>query len=274
MRNIHPAAWVGLFLNLLMGWMLFSGLSSVDLNAFPGEEREVIESFVQTALAVRPIFMGLLVVQAIALALISTGSKLGLPLSMIAGLLTLPGSIIYMLGSAMSNCRVRYADFRPAPSGHAGALYVFPAAALKKARVWTLALIVGTLAAMWMGSYDAMIISGGMVLAGAYCMWRAAKNNALGLHERHFVLSPAFFAQPLLIFYDRVLEARLVEGKEGSGPLGALRAGGGAKIRFRVETGAGTRDLDWPLSQLFPKDVAPALRELGDALTLHNVPLY
>ncbi|MDR3177202.1 MAG: hypothetical protein LBU06_11820 [Desulfovibrio sp.] len=275
MRNIHPAAWVGLVLNFLMGWLLFAAISLIDLNAFPSPEREALEIFISGVMAARPIFMGLLAGQAVALGLIAAGSRFGLPLSVLVGLLTLPGGVVYMLGCALSTGRVRYADFTPAPSGVQGAFYIFPASAVKKTRVWTAAFLIGMLAAFLFDAYDAGIVFCSLASGAAWCMWRAAKIPVLALYERHFTLAPDFFARPLLISYDSVDEARLLEETASPVPFRFLRPEGRvqAKIRFRVETGKGARDLDWSLERLVQSDQGPALRELGDALALHGARL-
>ncbi|MDR1488877.1 MAG: hypothetical protein LBS65_00090 [Desulfovibrio sp.] len=275
MRNIHPAAWVGIALNFLMGWFLFAAIDRIDLNAFPSADREAMEAFIQGIMAARPIFMSLLAGQALALGLIAAGNRFGLPLSVLAGLLTLPGSIIYMIGCALSNGRMRYADFTPALPGVRGAFYVFPSSAVKKTRVWTAAFLIGMLAAFWVGAYDAGIVFCSLAAGAAWCMWRAAKIPVLALYERHFTLTPVFFARSLLIPYDSVEEARLFEEEESFFPFKFSRQQGRpqAKIRFRVETGRGARDLDWPLERLVQSDQGPALRELGDALALHGARL-
>jgi hypothetical protein len=261
MRNIHPAAWVGLLFNLALGWLVFASVTSMDISTLPAAERATAEDFIQAVLAIRPFFFGLLVLQAFSLALIASGRGFGLIPAALAAFFIMPTSLIYLIGCALSYNRVKYADFRPAPPGAArsGAFFICRSPYLTASRVPAAIFAVAALVSfMLLHALDYTLICSGLAAACVYCVSRASKNPALSLHEEYFVFSPAFFATPLLVKYDEVEEARLEDRNT---------------IIFRLRSDAGTRELRWNLRNLDKRDRREAVTELGAALETHKVPL-
>jgi hypothetical protein len=260
MRNLHPAAWVGLLFNLAMGWLVFAGVNALDISTLPEPDRATAETFIQAVSAVRPLFFGLLLLQALALALIASGRGYGLIPAALASFLMLPCSLPYMIGSLLSHGRVVYADYRTVPAAaRAQALFVFRSAYLSKARALTAIFTLATFACYaLLHSPDLMLIGAGLAATGAYCMLRAGRHPALSLHDDYFIFSPAFFAPLIAAKYKEIEEARLEDTNA---------------ITFRLSTEAGTRALRWHLRNLDRRDKKEAVTELGAALEMHRVPL-
>jgi hypothetical protein len=261
MHNIHPAAWLGLLFNLAVGWLVFSGVNTLDVSALPATDQETARNFIQAVSAVRPFFFGLLLIQVVSLALIASGRGYGLIPAAAAAFFMMPGSLFYLIGCALSHCRVKYAAFRPAPSASAlgRALFVRRSSYLPVSRALTVTFFLAAAAShMLLRSPDFTLIFAGLAAAGVYCTLRAGKNPALRLFDEYFVFSPAFFAHPLLARYVEVEEARLKDRDT---------------IIFLLHTDAGTRELRWSLHNLDKQSRKDAVTELGAALEAHQVPL-
>ncbi|MDR1686655.1 MAG: hypothetical protein LBR82_09545 [Desulfovibrio sp.] len=262
MRNIHPAAWGGLLLNLAMGWLVFAGINALDLSTLSASDRATAENFIQAVLAVRPLFFGLLILQALALALIASGRGYGLIPAALASFFMLPGSLPYLIGCALSHGRTTFAGYRTAPprAARTRPFFAFRSAYLTTARALTALFALAAFACYaLLRSPDFMLVGAGLTAAGVYCMLRAGKQPALSLHEEYFIFSPAFFAPLLAAAYDDVEEARLEDTNA---------------ITFLLRTEAGTRALRWNLRNLDRRDKKEAVTELGAALEMHRVPLH
>jgi hypothetical protein len=261
MRNIHPAAWGGLLLNLAMGWLVFAGINALDLSTLSASDRATAENFIQAVLAVRPLFFGLLLLQVVALALVASGRGYGLIPAALASFLMLPGSLPYLVGCALTHGRTTYAGYRtaPPPAARTRAFFVFRSACLAPARMLTVLFALSAFACYTLlNSQDFMLVGAGLAATGVYCMLRAGKHPALSLHEDYFIFSPAFFAPLLSATYDDVEEACLEDTNA---------------ITFLLRTEAGTRALRWNLRNLDRRDKKEAVTELGAALEMHHVPL-
>lgn len=259
MRNIHPAAWAGLFLNFGMVYLLYSAIVGMDLSIFEGQDREILETLVRAVDEARPMLYAILAGQAVALGLIAMGMAAGVILAAASGFFLLPGSMVYLIGCALSYYRVKYADFIQAPPGYADAHFVFRSMGLSRTRIMTGALLLSALMLTLLGAFDMSLVLLGMGLGGVYCTVRAAKNQALSLHDDHLTISPAIFAARILIPYAAVRKAALLDDES---------------ITFEVETAAGVKELNWNLRAVAPQERRAALEELGAALTANNVPLY
>jgi hypothetical protein len=262
MRNIHPAAWVGLIFNLALGWLVFTGINALDISTLPESDQATAENFIQAVLAVRPFFFALLLLQAFSLALIASGRGYGLIPAALASFFMLPGSLPYLIGCALSHGRATYADCRPAPPAAARtrAFFVRRSAYLDVSRALTALSVLAALASyMLLHSPDFTLIGAGLAAACAYCMLRARNNPALSLHDEYFVFSPAFFAPLLTARYDEVEEARLEDRNA---------------ITFLLRTDTGTRALRWNLRNLDRRDRKETVTELGAVLETHHVPLH
>lgn len=264
MRNIHPAALIGLLLNFILAYLLFAALLGLDVSGLEPADQELFEALSLAVAEVRPIFYALLAAQAVALGLIGAGIGTGLGLAMAAGFFMLPGSLIYLLGCALSYYNVKYAAFRKAPLNYAGAHFLFPGANMIKTRILTMALLLSAGLCLLTGyatgynTYDMMFIMLGLALAGAYCMARARRQAALGLYDQHLTLCPALFASPILLPYKDIAGAQ-------------LRDDGG--IVFDLKGGNGPGRLVWQSTAVLPAQRRQALEELGAALTASGVAL-
>lgn len=258
MRTIHPAAWVGLLLNFAFSALFFLSFTNLDLSIFEGADRELMEEVVKAVALIHPFYMGMLGTQAISLGLIAGGFGFGLGLACLAGLPMLPGSIIYIIGCAITHYRVKYAAFAEGPADYAGAHFVFRSFTVKKTRILTGALFLSALTCTALGSLDFGTIFLGMALAGLYCMFRARKYYALTLHDDFLTLHPALFAGRILIPYSTVAEAVLNSDQS---------------VHFRLDQPPGKKDIIWNLRSVEPEERRAALEELGAALTAAGVPL-
>jgi hypothetical protein len=259
MRHIHPAAWAGLLLNFVLAYVLFSSLADLDLSVLHDQEREFMESIVAVVEEMKPLYYGSLGVQVVSLGLVASGFGFGMALAIISAFFMLPASMFYLVGCALTHFRVKYAAFYKAPAGYMGAHFTFPSSNLKMARVLTGALLLAALAGMLLMSFDVALAFLGMSLGGVYCTVRASKNLALSLHDEYFTVTPALFADRLLVPYDEVRRATLNEDET---------------ISFEVEGPAGPARLRFPLRVVRPEERRAALEELAAALNAHGVPLY
>lgn len=258
MRIIHPAAIIGILLNFGLAWMLFTALGSFDISMLRPEDQETMTAIIEAVYAIRPVYYGLLVLQVIGLALIVLRVRFGLGLAGVAAFFMLPGSLIYIIGCALTYNRVRYENFPPAPKDpYSGAFFVYPSAWAPKARIATGVSMLVSLGALLLGYSDVALIMFGMSLAAFYCALRAARHHALALLRDTFVLVPALFAPRIALAYRDVRGAELFDDR----------------ILFAVETPDGAAALAWSLRNLEPRERDKAIEELGAALAAHNVPL-
>jgi hypothetical protein len=259
MRMIHPAAWVGLFLNVVLAFMFFHALETMDLSALEMTQQEAWGELRMFLLeTVRPFYLTLLLLQSVALFLIVFRVPFALGVAFICGLLTLPVGIVYMLGTLLTHCQMKYADFDSAPVNYARALHIFPSFISKKMRI---------LAGVSFGAFALLVLMKNinmattllsLAIAGFYCALRAGKNHALALYDDGLALTPSLFSPTLVLPYSSITLATLQENET---------------IRFEVNTPGGSRFLVWPLLAVAPERRREAIEELGAALHARGVPL-
>jgi len=259
MRMIHPAAWVGLLLNTVLALMFFHAFAVMDLGALEPAQWEAWDELRAFILGtVRPIYLFLLLMQAIALALLVYRLPFALPIVFISGLLTIPVGFVYLLGSLLSYYRIRYADFPLAPEGYAGARHIFPAFILKKMQMLMSGgfIIFGVL--LMLQNLNMAVSFLALALVGLYCFVRAGKNHALALYSEGLTLSPGLLAPTLMLPYSSITLATLHENET---------------IQLEVSTPDGPRSLVWPLHTVAPGLRREAIEELGAALDARGIPL-
>ncbi len=259
MRNVHPAALAGVLLNFALAWMLFAALANFDMSLLRPEDQETMRAVIEAVQAVKPVYYGLLALQLIALAFIVLRVRFGLGLAAVAAFFMLPGSLIYIIGCALTYYRVRYDGFS-APDKkdpYGGALFVYPSAWAPKARIATGVAMLSSLGALLLGYHDIALVLFGVSLAGFYCAFRAGRHHALALLRDAFVIVPDLFAPRLAVAYRDVREATLLDDK----------------IIFDLETPGGARQLAWGLRSLDVRERNEAVEELGAALAAHHVSL-
>jgi len=259
MRMIHPAAWAGLLLNAALAFMLFHALEVMDLSTLEVAQQEAWEELRVLILeTVRPFYLTLLLMQAVALFLIVRRAPFALPVAFIGGLLTIPLGFVYLLGSLLTYYRIKYADFAEAPAGYAGARYIFPSFILKKMRIFAGASFAVFVALLLLDSFNLSVSFLALTLVGLYCTLRAGKNHALALYDDSLTLTPGLLAPKLLLPYSNITLATLRENET---------------IQFEVNTPGGSRSLIWPLLTVDPTQRRQAVEELGAALDARGVPL-
>lgn len=259
MRIVHPIAWVGLFLNVALAFLLYNSLGGMDLAAMDEASRAAWEELSAILLhTVRPFHLALLLAQTAALGLMAMRVPFALGVAFIAAMLTIPGSFVYLLGCLLTHYRVKYADFAVAPAGYRGARHIFPAFALRKMQVFSLVNFSAGLFLVWRGDYMVSFTFFALTLVGLYCLYRARAIHALSLHGDHCTLNPGLFAPRLRISYADVELATLFENET---------------IQFTIRTPDGRRSLLWPLQTVRPEQRRQAVEELGAELDACGVPL-
>lgn len=258
MRTIHPAAIIGVLINFALALMLFAALGNFDLSLLRPEDQEAMLAIIEAVYAIRPVYYGLLALQAIALAMIVLRIRFGFALAALTAFFMLPGSLVYIIGCALTFHRINYDGFAIAPpKAYGDALFVYPSAWASKARLGAGVSLLASLCALLAGYHDIAVILFGISLAAFYCALRAARHHALALLRESFVIAPALFAPRLEVAYRNVREAVLLDDK----------------IFFDVETPKGLARLNWSLRNLEPRERDTAIEELGAALVAHHVPL-
>lgn len=258
MRNVHPAALVGVLLNFVLAWMLFAALANFDMSLLSPEDQETMQAIIDAVYAIKPVYYALLALQVLALAFIALRVRFGLGLAAIAAFFMLPGSLIYIIGCALTYYRVRYDAFATASKNPYGdALFVYPSSWAPKARIGTGIAMLASLGGLLLGYHDIALILFGVSLAGFYCAIRAGRHHALALLRDAFVIVPELFAPRLSVPYRDVREATL----------------SGDTIVFDLETPGGARQLAWNLRGLETRERYAAVEELGTALAAHHVSL-
>lgn len=259
MRYVHPAAIAGLLLNFALAWFLFSILERFDLSLLQPEDRATMSAIIDAIFAIRPVYYALLAVQAVALGLIVLRVRFAMFLAAFSAFFMLPGSLIYLIGCALTNSRTKYGAYATAPAQiYANTRFLYPSAMAPKARIATGVAVVAALGALLLGSADIGVIMFGMSLAGFYCALRAARSHALALRDDDFVITPELFAPRIIIRYADVDTATL---------------GDDDRIIFDIHGTEGPGRLVWSLRNLEPKDRRAAVEELGAALVAHHVRL-
>lgn len=255
MRNLHPAAWAGLLLNVVLTFILFSGvnrLMEVDMPAMDPTLLKALE-------ILRPIMILLLGLQAVALGLITSRSKAGIVLAVIASFFMMPSGLVYLIGCVLSHYRWRYADFA-STTVYSRIETPFPSAATATLPYIAAGGVALCALCFTAGLVDMGVIFLGLGLTGVYLSLRARKFYALTLHQDHFTVTPGLFVDPLVIPYSSVREATLYDDES---------------IRFTVAAKEGQPVvLAWSLLRVEKKNRRAALESLGAALAAHHVPLY
>ena len=260
MRIVHPAALVGLLLNVMLFFILYRTLESMELAVMDDASRAAWGEFNSLMLGtIRPFHMTLLFAQTAALVLmVMRVPFVPLVLAFIAAGLTLPGSLVYLIGCLLSHYRIKYAAFPVAPPAYQGASFIFPSFAVRKMRVFAAISFAAGLFLLWLGDYSFSVTFFAVSIVGVYCLYRAKAIHALSLHDRHLTLSPGLLAPKLLSPYDAVELATLFEN---------------GVIQFEIGTPGGTQRLVWPSQAVEPALRRQAIEELGSALGAHGVPL-
>ncbi len=243
-----------------MLYVFFRALTGVDLSLFSPEERQIMDVLLGSLETLRLFYYAVLAMQALALGMLATRVRFGLGLAIVASIIMLPWSLIYLIGCALSHYRGKYAEFTLAPPDAAKqGGRVFSAGAIKKLRFavfGALAFSFGCLAINW---YNVGTIAFGFGLAAFYTAARARKNPALALYQEYFTVTPSLFADSLLIRYDAVRSATLHDNES---------------ILLKVENSGAPGSLVWSLRSVETEQRRAALEELGAALSAHSVPLY
>lgn len=255
---LHPAAWIGFFLNCLVAFLFVSALTGIDLSLFSEEEQAILGLVLEKADAIRMIFFAVLAAQAIALGLLATRSPFGLVLAVLGALLMLPGSLFYLIGCLLTHYRNKLLDFAPAPPIYAQARASFASAYAPKMRIISSVSIAVSFLAIYAGWMNAAAICFGVSLAGLYFAVRTRKLPPLAVFDQYFTLTPGIFATGVLVPYNSVKLATLKPDQS---------------ITFQVETEKGARALVWSLQSVIAAERREALEELGKALSSHGVPL-
>ena len=255
MRHIHPAAWGGLLLNSMLTFVLLSGLNALSPSDLPPMDQTILKALE----LLRPIMLLLLGLQAVALGLIASKSKIGIVLAGIASFFMMPAGLVYFLGCILSHCRWKYADFESITAySHSEAS--FPSAPAAKLPILTIGTFAVSILCFISGIADLGGIFFCLSLAGVYLSIRARKFHALSLHQGYFTVTPGIFVDPLAIAYSSVREATLNDDDS---------------IRFSIDSSKGTPlVLAWSLLRVEKNNRRAALETLGAALTAHHVPLY
>lgn len=263
MRMIHPAAWVGLFLNVILAFMFFQALATMDLSTMEAAHREAwweLQDFILGT--IRPFYMTLLLLQAAALFLLLHRKPFALPLAFISGLLTVPVGFVYLMGCLLTHYQLKYAYFPPVPPtliGSVGARHIFPSGAARKMRLLTISASAAFAVLFLLGSYNLAATFFALSWVGLYCAMRAAKNHALVLYDDGLTLTPGLLSPALWLPYANITLATLYDN---------------ASIEFEVSAPGGPPQfLVWPLRTLDPAQSREAIEELGAALHARGVPL-
>jgi hypothetical protein len=258
MRLLHPAAWIGVIFNCAAMFLVFWAFNTLDASMLAPDERQMIEGLLQELDFLRNFYFGLLAAQAVALGMLAYRVPYGLALALLSGLLMLPGSLLYMVGCALTHYQGKFANFDQAPAGFQDALFVFPAAAARPMRIFTAAALGGSVLAIAMSWMTLGPVLFGVSLAGLYFSIRARKNQALSLHRDYFTLPPALLAPRIRIHYSDVTLATLNDDES---------------IIFDLDGPKGKARLGWSLRNVAPESRRQALEELGAALSAHGVRL-
>lgn len=258
MRSLHPAAWIGFLLNCFFMYVLFSSLASLDLSALPEEDRQVMSLLADTLHGFRYFYYGVLALQAVALVLLAGRIPFGLGLAVLAAIFMLPGSLVYLIGCALTNAQNRYSGFEKASSDYTGARHTFPSANAPKMRTMAAVSLGISFLCLFAGWLNMGVIAFGFSLAALYVALRARRFYALSLHADHFTFTPGLFAAPLRIPYNAVRLASLHDDES---------------IHFTVRLPQGDSLLVWSLKSVVPDAKRSALEELGAVLNAHGVPM-
>lgn len=261
MRNIHPAAVAGIALSALTVWMMFRFLLNIDVHPYlqylSPEEQERMSALIDILNDSQPVVYGLLVLQAIALALIYLRVPYGLGLASLAAVFMLPISLVYLVGSVLTFNMVKYAGLAKASvSQYPGAFYVYASAWTKKSRIGVIVFAFAVVG-IWLLYQDFAMVFFAMGMVALYCAVRAARHHALAILRDTFIVSPALLAPLISVAYEDVREATLFEDR----------------IIFDIMYSSGPVQLVWSLRNLEIQDRGQAIEELGAALDAHNVPL-
>ena len=259
MRMIHPAAWVGLFLNVVLAFMFFSALEALDLAALDLTQQEAwgdLKTFILEA--IRPLYLALLLLQAAALFLIVFRLPFALALAMISGLLTMPVGAVYLLGCMLTHYRMKYAAFDAAPEGYARASHIFPAVVVKKVQLVAGASFTAFTVLILMNNLNVAATFFVLAAISLYCILRAGKHHALALYDDGLTVTPSLLSPTLLLSYSSITLATLHDNNT---------------IQFEVNTPGGPRSLVWSLLTIAPEQRIEAIEELGAALDARGVPL-
>lgn len=258
MRNIHPAAWIGLLLNIFFAYLLYSALGKVDLAPLTESDRAIIQAVLEGLEAVKPYHLAMLAGQALALGLMVSRLPFGLGLAIFTSLLTMPGSIVYCVGSLLTFYRVRYSAFEQIAPDAKNAREVFKSTSIKRMNVFSLVCLGAFFLCALMGEMDLSASFAIAGLAGLVFLSRAKKHPALCLFNEYCVVTPGLFSSGILLPYERIHSATLLETEV---------------IHFTVETPEGPRTLVWALQTVEPNERRAAVEALGAALASHNVQL-
>lgn len=239
-------------------YVLFSSLAVLDLSALSEEDRQVMSLLADTLFGFRYFYYGVLAMQALALVLLAGRIPFALGLAILSAIFMLPGSLVYLIGCALTNAQNRYSGFEKASPEYAGARYTFASANAPKMRVMAAVSLGISFLCLFSGWLNLAVIAFGFSLAALYVALRSRRYHALSLHADHFTLTPGLFAVPLRVPYNAVRLASLHDDES---------------IHFTVQLSQGETLLVWSLRSVVPDSRRSALEELGAALNAHGVPM-
>ncbi|MDR2076850.1 MAG: hypothetical protein LBP61_08000 [Desulfovibrio sp.] len=255
MRSLQPAALVGFAINCAVILFLFVGMNAMDFSMHPPEVQAIIAAYANSSLFYAS-YLFCLGIQAGGLWLIALRRKAGLVLAVISGLIMLPLSLPYILGSLGSYYSGKFSSLAPAPADLRGARIFRPA--IKKF-LWGLsaagtAISLALLSTRGAG-YFPFLFTFSASLAAIHLALRRSKLSPLVLSESFFVLSPHLLAARVAVPYAAVRSATLQDD---------------GVLRLKVRSKRGEVTLFWSLAEVSPGERDEALRSLGLALKDHG----
>lgn len=262
MRNIHPAVWCGLVLNFIVIYAVLFAFNMPEFSeiaAQQGLQQAEIEEVID---GTRVIMYGLLLIQGVAVALIVSRNRLGFILAVCSSVLLAPPlSLLYLMGCALTDARVKFAGFPKAPKRPeqlGKPLYAFRPLAARRTRNTMFAMMGMSALAVVSGWLSAALTLFGVTLCLIYMAIRTAGRPALALYNEGFTLLPSLFADCIALPYTAITQATLLDN---------------GSIHFQITLNDRRKVLVWSQASVEPAERQTALEELGSALAAHDVPL-
>lgn len=259
MRFIRPNAWTGLFLDIAMVAVIFTGVSYGDFSAQP----EPVQQLMAELAASDSFFITyaiLLALQGLGLFLIANRSKAGLAVAVASAFFLLPFSLVYLMGSFSSYYTMKYAALPLAQAGAKRQKREFRSG--RKSTLVTLFCLGGGFTLFMLtgtGLSPAFVMLLSFTLTTGYLAYRSGAAPALSLGADHFIMRPHLMAEPVAIAYKDVHSATLLADDS---------------IRLEVDAAGRPITLYWQLPSVAQEEQKAALEAFGDALVDNGVTLY
>jgi hypothetical protein len=271
MRIVHPAAWLGLCINLFFVAALVFSINHLPVEEFEklfgeidrGEFISLMQRMLFLLVSLQALALFLFDIKAFVNVLVRTPSllflrRMALALALFAGFFMLPCSAAYMLGVALTYANIELALFEDAYNLAPTAGEAFPSSRIRNMRLAGYGCFAVAAMTAAVGMLEVTLFG---IAAGGVLIWlakRVYRRPPLVVHQDGLALMSTAMSKYIFLPYADMVSATLRDN---------------ATICFSMRVGNMDREYVWPLAAIESRFRQQAVELVADTLAENHVEL-